>query len=166
MRVKTRLYGLLVAAIAGLLLVGMVGVYNAQQQSQFGEQASAITNVVRAQMQSDMMHDAIRGDVLNAIRLVSGKYTPEERKALETELTEHSQTFDKEMEFVAQQKIPEVDTQLDVLRADARRRTWWRPHLWGVRRPMPCGPHLRTSFPSWKKVWESWATPSRRKPLW
>lgn len=33
MRVKTRLYGLLVAAIAGLLLVGMVGVYNAQQQS-------------------------------------------------------------------------------------------------------------------------------------
>lgn len=120
MRVKTRLYGLLVAAIAGLLLVGMVGVYNAQQQSQFGEQASAITNVVRAQMQSDMMHDAIRGDVLNAIRLVSGKYTTEERKALETELTEHSQTFDKEMEFVAQQKIPEVDTQLDVLRADLK----------------------------------------------
>ena len=120
MRVKTRLYGLLAAAIAGLLVVGMVGVYNAQQQTHFGEQASSITNVVRAQMQSDMMHDAIRGDVLNAIRMVSAKYTPDDRKALEEEFADHSKTFDEEMEFVARQKIPEVDAQLADLRADLK----------------------------------------------
>jgi methyl-accepting chemotaxis protein len=120
MRLKTRLYSLLALAMTGLLLVGLMGIYNSRQQAQFGEQASNVTSVLRAQMQSDMMHDAIRGDVLNAIRLASGKFTVEERKAVEDELAEHSKVFDEEINFVAKQGIPAVDAQLSTLLADLK----------------------------------------------
>lgn len=116
---KTRLILLLAGALAALLFVGGMGVYNTSQQTHAGEQANVLTDVLRAQMQADMMHDAIRGDVLNAMRLAAeGKPTAEDRKGVDAELGEHLANFQKQIEFVASQRMPAVDALLGPLRGD------------------------------------------------
>ena len=120
MTLKARLYWLLTGALAALLVVGGMGVYNTHAQAEFGEQANRLTDVLRAQMQADMMHDAIRGDVLNALRLgADGKPSDAERKAMEGELSEHLQSFHKQIKFVADQNLPTVNAQLNPLRSEA-----------------------------------------------
>ncbi|MDT8991749.1 methyl-accepting chemotaxis protein [Curvibacter sp. APW13] len=121
MRLKTRLYVLLVAAILGLVFVGAVGVYNARQQARFGEQAAKVTSVVRAHMQADMMHDAIRGDVLNALRLSGTRFTPDDRKAVEAELAEHRKTIEESIAFVGKEGVGGNGAQLDPVVAALKR---------------------------------------------
>ena len=116
---KTRLYMLLAGALLALFAVGGIGVYNTSQQAFFDAQASRTTAVLKAQMQADMMHDAIRGDVLNALRLAAnGKPGAEDRAAVEGALQEHVNDFRASIKFVGDQGIPAVDAQLGALRKD------------------------------------------------
>ena len=116
---KARLYVLLAVAMFSLLIVGAMGIYNTIRQADYGRQANLVTEVLRAQMQADMMHDAIRGDVLNALRLAgSGKVTAEDRKGVEDDLADHVKIFEDQIKAVDDKKLPEVDAQLAGLRAD------------------------------------------------
>jgi methyl-accepting chemotaxis protein len=54
-------------AIGMLLLLGGVSIYNARQLDAAVGEASAVGQAVRRQMEADMMHDAIRSDVLDAL---------------------------------------------------------------------------------------------------
>jgi methyl-accepting chemotaxis protein len=119
MTLKTRLYLWLAGALAALLLVGGMGVYNTDKQAQFGADANTLTDVLRAQMQADMMHDAIRGDVLNALRIAAEGTPPADDKTdVETELAEHIASLDKSIQFVADQQFPAISSQLPSLRKD------------------------------------------------
>jgi methyl-accepting chemotaxis protein len=116
---KARLYVLLSVALAALLFVGGMGVYNASKQAHFGDEANRITEVLRAQMQADMMHDAIRGDVLNAMRVAADPTTSaEDKAALGAELLEHEKEFKDSIQDVAKHQIPAVDAQLAGLQKD------------------------------------------------
>ncbi len=116
---KSRLYLLLCVALVALLFVGGMGVYSARQQARFGAETNRTTEVLHAQMQADMMHDAIRGDVLNALRLsANGVPTAEEKAALQGELAEHIQIFQQQIKLVATHDLPEVQKQLAGLTAD------------------------------------------------
>jgi methyl-accepting chemotaxis protein len=119
MTLKARLYLLIAGALAALLVVGGMGVYNTKLQTQFGEQAHTLTEVLRAQMQADMMHDAIRGDVLNALRIgAEAKPSAEDKKGVEAVLAEHIESFDKSIQFVADQNHPDINKDLITLRKD------------------------------------------------
>ena len=116
---KARLVLLIAGALVALLAVGGMGVRNSQQQAHFGEQANLVTDVLRAQMQADMMHDAIRGDVLNAMRLgAEGSPTASDRKGVEDDLAEHLESFHKQAKFLGEQHLPVVDAQLGALNTD------------------------------------------------
>ncbi len=119
MTLKARLYLLLAGALAALLAVGGMGVYNINAQASFADDANRLSDVLRAQMQADMMHDAIRGDVLNAMHLsAEGKISEEERKAAVDELEEHLQDFRKQIKYVEAQNFSAVNAQLAVLQKD------------------------------------------------
>lgn len=116
---KKKLYLILAGALVALLCVGGLGLRNVTQMIAAGEETNNITEVLRAQMQADMMHDAIRGDVLNAMRIgADGKPSEADRKALDQDLSEHLANFQKQIEFVSDQNITEVNGLLQVLRDD------------------------------------------------
>ncbi len=116
---KARLILLITGALVALLAVGAMGVRSTQQQAQFGEQANVLTDVLRAQMQADMMHDAVRGDVLNALRLgAEASTTDSDRKSVEDDLAEHLASFHKQITFLGEQHLPAIDAQLGALKAD------------------------------------------------
>ena len=116
---KTRLYTMVGGALLLLLGVGGMGVFNATQQAKYGDEAVAVTAMVRAQMGADMMHDAIRGDVLNSLRLAAtGTASADDRAELEKDLGEHLTIFQDHLKSVRSQNIAEVNAQLDLLRQD------------------------------------------------
>jgi len=116
---KARLYALLGVALAVLLFVGGIGVYNSRAQQAFGEQTNRISEALRQQMQADMMHDAVRGDVLNALRLAAtGKASEADKKAVNDDLTEHTKQLQDSIKAVSDKKIPEIEQQLAGLNND------------------------------------------------
>ena len=116
---KKKLYLILALALVALWCVGGLGVRNVTQMIAAGEETNRITEVLRAQMQADMKHDAIRGDVLNAMRIgADGKPSDADRKALDEDLSEHLADFQKQVQFVSDQNIAEINSQLNDLRAD------------------------------------------------
>lgn len=118
---KARLYLMVGGALLTLLMVGAMGVYNTVEQAAYGKAANTVTEVLRAQMQADMMHDAIRGDVLSALRLASnGEVSADDRKAVDADLKEHIQSFEEQIKFVGDQNVAEVNTLLDGLRGDLK----------------------------------------------
>jgi methyl-accepting chemotaxis protein len=118
---KSRLYLMVGGALFTLLIVGGIGIYNTAEQAAYARAANAVTDVLRAQMQADMMHDAIRGDVLGALRLGGQPDTSaQDRKGAEEDLQEHIQSFEEQIRFVDEQNMPEVRAQLDGLRADLK----------------------------------------------
>ena len=118
---KFRLGLMLCSALGLLVLVGSVGMFSNSRQMQASEASAVATTVLRAQMQADMMHDAIRGDVLNALRLaVDVKASSDERKAIEAELAEHAGVFQKQLDIVDSLGGDVVRAQLQSLRGDLR----------------------------------------------
>jgi len=116
---KSRFSFMLGGAFALLILVGLVGVYSTYKQVKIGESAAISMVALRSQMQADMMHDAIRGDVLNAMRLSAEGNAPDnERKSVEDDLAEHLASFQKQIAFVDAQNIAVVNSHLKELRKD------------------------------------------------
>ncbi|QDL53047.1 methyl-accepting chemotaxis protein [Rhodoferax aquaticus] len=116
MRLKTRLYATVLGGLGILLMVGGMGVVNTLKQADYSEQAATVTRAVRAQMQSDMMHDAIRGDVLNALRFSATSSTDAtERRAIAAELDEHIKEFEGQLKELETLGFADVNVQLSTL---------------------------------------------------
>ncbi|RFO98994.1 diguanylate cyclase [Rhodoferax lacus] len=86
--------------------------------------------MLRAQMQADMMHDAIRGDVLNALRLAaSGKPSAEDQAAVRADLDEHVKSFQEQLKAVGSHDVATVQSQLGGLKADLEQYVQSAQHL-------------------------------------
>ena len=116
---QSRLNLLVRVAIALLMVIGAVGIFNTYRQTQAGEELVTDSKVLRAQMQADMLHDTIRADVLNAMRLAADKEASDaDKQAVVTDLREHSQSFKEQLSFVEKQGAAEVKTILTTLQSD------------------------------------------------
>ena len=116
---QSRLNLLVRVAIALLMVIGAVGIFNTYRQTQAGEGLVTDSKVLRAQMQADMLHDTIRADVLNAMRLAANKEASDaDRQAVVTDLREHSQSFKEQLSFVEKQGAAGVKTILTTLQSD------------------------------------------------
>lgn len=83
---------LIYLSIAGLVPAIAVGIGGYQAVRRLDARAASIvqaTSVLTNHWEGDMMHDALRGDVYVAL----AASTPEERRAAETDLAEHSRHF-------------------------------------------------------------------------
>ncbi|ADL00621.1 methyl-accepting chemotaxis protein [Brevundimonas subvibrioides] len=89
-RSKVRFAGLFMAMlctlgpVAGLLVAGAL--------SQAMEDSAAGASIMRSHMEADMMHDALRSDVLAAL-LAAQQGRQDQMPAIQTVLDEHSETF-------------------------------------------------------------------------
>jgi methyl-accepting chemotaxis protein len=118
---KARLMFISAMALFLLLAVGGVGIVSTQQHNSVTLDSVISTKVLRAQMQADMMHDAIRGDVLNALRLSGeSKQSPEDRKAIEDELNEHAQNFKEQLNIIDEYGAGVVKEQFKAIESEVR----------------------------------------------
>ncbi len=86
---------LLVSNLVGMALAFLIGGVALVASQRLVQNSQAIANsgaALRAQMAADMMHDALRSDVLAAL-LAGVKQDPAARQAIEADLAEHSDTF-------------------------------------------------------------------------
>ncbi len=87
--VKSRLLVLTAAAVALVAAVGEAGLYSAAHINRANERAVATGTALRNHMECDMMHDALRGDVLAALQAS----TDEDRKSALQDVQEHAKLF-------------------------------------------------------------------------
>jgi methyl-accepting chemotaxis protein len=86
--------GLMVAISAVIAVIGYLG--TASLSGQLTE-STEIASSMRNHLESDMMHDALRGDVLSALRAGPGA-TADERSEIENDLAEHVTQFRSRVE--------------------------------------------------------------------
>ncbi|WP_420474935.1 methyl-accepting chemotaxis protein [Noviherbaspirillum sp. ST9] len=94
MNIRTRLMGLAAVSIAFLVTIGAAGGITVGKMVDTAKRNAAGTEAMRNHMAADMMHDALRGDVL-AAALASSKGQAARRQEIEKELAEHVETFRK-----------------------------------------------------------------------
>jgi methyl-accepting chemotaxis protein len=92
MTVRAKLLTITIAAAIGTVAVGGAGLLGLERTTASAERLVATNSVQRAQMDADMMHDAIRGDVYGAIMAVRARQASRV-EAAETDLKEHSDRF-------------------------------------------------------------------------
>jgi methyl-accepting chemotaxis protein len=116
---KFRLGLLIGSSIVILAILGIV-IYNEYTSQVKASKASdTATTVLLAQMQADMAHDAIRSDVLNALRLAADpKATAEEKKSIEDDLNEHIASFQEQLAIVQSRGVSKVKEQLSTIQKD------------------------------------------------
>lgn len=86
---KVRLYTLTALAIGSTIAVGSVGYRSANRLSEVGQEALTITSALSSHKQADMMHDALRGDVLAALLARSAA----DQEQVESDVREHTKEF-------------------------------------------------------------------------
>lgn len=90
--VKAKLLGISAAGILSSILIASAGVWVIK--SSYVQQLSLGTKAIRYQMEADMMHDALRADVLNGLR-VGNSADHSESKEIEADLAEHVARFNE-----------------------------------------------------------------------
>jgi methyl-accepting chemotaxis protein len=90
--IKQKLLGFSLSGLGLTLLVGIAGYVAAIQLSTANGQISTIGTALRTHMQADMMHDALRADVLAAL-MASARKDAAQEKATRESLAEHTQIF-------------------------------------------------------------------------
>nr|WP_298684544.1 methyl-accepting chemotaxis protein [uncultured Dongia sp.] len=94
MSLRARLLIAGVAAVAAVLITAAFGLYGMTRSNDGLDISITSTSAVLNQKQADMMHDALRGDVLFA--LVTGPYgMPEDQEAIKTDLADHVTSFEE-----------------------------------------------------------------------
>jgi methyl-accepting chemotaxis protein len=94
----------MIAAASGTGIVGMV------DSNRGLENVTQVTGAVRQQMQADMMHDALRGDVLMALR-VGAKGSEQDKKDVLADLADHTTNFNEALDTLKGLNVSaEVDT--------------------------------------------------------
>lgn len=118
--IKTRLLMLGVLAMLVMLVVGAVGYVSSKRLAEAIKEADASVIVLRNQADADMMHDAIRSDVLNMFRLsATPSASPDEAKAVQKDLDEHIGILTAKMAANDKQALPAKErAALEALKPD------------------------------------------------
>ncbi len=90
--IRNKILGLGMLGLGFVLCVGGVGLMATSKLNASAEHITDIGSALKQQMHADMMHDALRGDVLRAM-LNSTKRDEAETKSIQNELAEHTKTF-------------------------------------------------------------------------
>ena len=98
--IRTRLLALGVTSIAASLLMGVMGFVSVEQINAQVKAGQVVTTAIHNHMQADMMHDALRGDVLAAFQAT----TSEERQSALKDVSEHAAEL--EMQLENNKKLP------------------------------------------------------------
>ncbi len=110
MSIQFRLTGFVVLGLLCLLLIGGTSLINSNRITDALGASTTATAMLRNHMDADMMHDALRADVLAAI--VAGRaQKANERKNIEKDLNEHLQLFRQAMSANATLPLPGPITQ-------------------------------------------------------
>ncbi len=107
MKLRTQIFGFGLVGALSALLVGGIGLLSAGQQAAALDHMVTATQSVRASMDGDMMHDAIRGDVMAAVlgaQLRDARSLDEAGKSLD----EHRARFDASIQSLKAQPLPET----------------------------------------------------------
>jgi methyl-accepting chemotaxis protein len=113
MSLRSRLLIASVAAVIGLALTAGLGLFGMMRSNAGLDVSITSTSAVLNQKQADMMHDALRGDVLFA--LVTGPYgAPEDQETIKTDLTDHVTSFEESIaKLQALPLAPEIRKAVD-----------------------------------------------------
>ncbi|HEY1092460.1 MAG TPA: HAMP domain-containing protein, partial [Burkholderiaceae bacterium] len=110
--IRQRMLGLSVLSLAFLLAVGAVGYLAVNRMDGATADLTRTGSALRAQMEADMMHDALRGDVLKAL-LSASKGQQAEEASVKKELGEHTEEFRAQMkELKSMSLTPEIDASI------------------------------------------------------
>ncbi|RZL00019.1 MAG: HAMP domain-containing protein [Rubrivivax sp.] len=90
--IQQKLLGFSLAGLLLMLLIGITGYSAVYKLSSDNAKIATIGTALRAQMEADMMHDALRADVLSAM-LASLQKDDAEEKNTKAALVEHVQNF-------------------------------------------------------------------------
>ena len=116
MTVKLQLLLLLGTITVTLMIVGYAGYRSMQQQGDSLFEMDVQLTALRAQLDADMMHDALRADVLLALHGQTVKNKDSYDNARK-EFEEHAATFDKKIAEEAEQDVSdEANVQIDKLK--------------------------------------------------
>ncbi len=103
--VRQRLIAFSVISIVGMLMVGATGYWGSNKQAIALADMNSKLRALRNHLESDMMHDALRSDVLAALYAgKSGKV--DERSTVEADLTDHIATFERNLADTAGLALP------------------------------------------------------------
>ncbi len=105
LKIRTKLFGIGMSGLVLALVLGGTSWWGLESVADGTEAVNTTTSAIRHHMESDMMHDALRADVLAAILAQS----PEEHEAVAKDLAEHAGHFRDELEENA--KLP-LDAEL------------------------------------------------------
>ncbi len=113
--VSQMLTAMTLLVLLSMLLLSFVGLRNVQQLNEGIIFVADTGQAVRRQMDADMMHDAIRSDVLGAV-LASRDGQLEKTKEIRNELSSHIARFNKNIADNAQTKLGEsVSRQIETI---------------------------------------------------
>lgn len=115
LHLRQALLGLGLAGVLGALVIGAVSWRSVNLLDQQVSLATSIGDAMHASGKADMMHDAIRSDVLQAI-VAAQNNDPQGIKAAKTDLLEHAKELTGQLEATRAADIPEpVKAQLQAL---------------------------------------------------
>ena len=103
--ISARLRGISLIGIPAVILTAGVGSYGLLRSNTGLEAAITATSAVLHQKQADMMHDALRADVLNAL-ITGPEGAAAAHEAILTDLTEHSENFSQSIAFLQALPLP------------------------------------------------------------
>ena len=106
MTIRQKLAALTITSALAASILGCLGLWGARKIEDTTEQINVGLHAISNHMESDMMHDALRGDVLAALYYAA--IAPQRRSELESEARDHAQNFrakmaaNRELEMSAQ----------------------------------------------------------------
>ena len=110
MKLRNQILGLGFVGMLMASLVGGIGLYSANQLAGAVDQSASMGVALHNSQQADMMHDAIRGDVLLALVASTNKDSAQIAEA-QKDLLEHTKTFDEALTGLQTLSLsPEVKT--------------------------------------------------------
>ncbi len=109
--VKQRLMGLVGLAIGVMLVVvGGAGLFAVNKLTAANATSQTFADALRNQLEADMMHDALRGDVLNAL-LAGSRFETTKEAGIKQDLGEHVAHFEEQIaKLGAVTLVPEIAT--------------------------------------------------------
>jgi len=103
--IRTRLLAITVVAVAVLLFIAALGYVGLKRSNAGLETSITATTAVLNQKQADMMHDALRSDVLFAI-LTGPNGTAEDRQTVTSDLADHVAEFENAISQLQSLPLP------------------------------------------------------------
>jgi methyl-accepting chemotaxis protein len=92
MKLRNQIVGLGLVGLLTTGIVGLIGLYNAHQLARSFDDTINTSLALQKSQEADMMHDAIRGDVLQSL-LGAATAKPDDIAAAQKDLAEHANTF-------------------------------------------------------------------------